>query len=239
MNTVLKRYLVLLFIFPLAAYAQRNSMENLKVEDLKTIKWGFSIGFNQMDFDIMPADNFNNLDTVYSIENTRKVGFSLGPLVSLRLNQYMDLRAFFILSFGQRNLAYTIAQKTTNGKPPYTTKEMIIESTFAELPIQLKFNGKRYTNVRPYIIVGGNLKYDWAAQKKIKEEELPKIRLKPYDIYYEAGFGLEYYFPYFKLSSEIKFAFGVANILQRDDTQYTSSIKTLNSKMVVVLFHFQ
>ena len=77
------------------------------------------------------------------------------------------------------------------------------------------------------------------ALKKIKEAELPKIRLKPFDLYYEAGMGMEYYFPYFKLTSELKFAFGTSNIIKPDGSQYTTSVKTMYTKMVVLLFHFQ
>jgi hypothetical protein len=241
MKRVLEGSLLLLLLLPMAAFSQKkgNGVENLKEFDYKRLRFGFSIGFNQMDFDIMQADRFNRLDSIYSIESSRKVGFTLGPLASFKLHDFIDIRAFILLSFGQRNLSYTYAQSTANNKPPYDTKSMIIESTFVEFPLQFKINGRRYGNVRPYLIGGTSLKYDWASQKKIKEAELPKIRLKPFDLYYEAGMGMEYYFPYFKLSSELKFAFGTSNIIKPDGSQYTTSVKTMYSKMVVLLFHFQ
>jgi len=78
-----------------------------------------------------------------------------------------------------------------------------------------------------------------AAQKKIKEEEMPKIRLNKFDLAWEIGFGIDFYLPYFKFSPEIKYSCGLNNMIARDNTQFTSSINRLSSNVWMLSFHFE
>jgi hypothetical protein len=116
---------------------------------------------------------------------------------------------------------------------------MKLASTFVEFPLLLKYKAKRINNYRPYVIAGINYKLDLASKKKIKEEEMPKIRLKQGDFAYEIGFGIDFYTTYFKFSPEIKFAVGTLNVMVPDNTQYTSSIKYLKSNIFMLSFHFE
>ena len=63
--------------------------------------------------------------------------------------------------------------------------------------------------------------------------------LKRHDVYWEIGFGIDYYFPFFKLASEVKFSVGMLDMIQRDNREYTTAIDKLNSKMVTFQFHFE
>jgi hypothetical protein len=223
-----------------SSFAQNARVRNLKAYDQKVLHFGFSVGFNMMDFNIHQSDNFFNLDTVYSVENTSSLGFNLGPIVNFRIATYFDVRALILLSFGQRDMHYRIANTdTAYYKEPFSTHDMILESTFIEFPLLLKYKAKRQSNYRPYLIAGFCPKYDLAAQKKIKEEEMPKIRLNQLDFYYEFGFGIDYYLEYFKLSTEIKFAVGLLNVLKYDGTEFTTSIRRMTSNQVTLSFHFE
>ena len=116
---------------------------------------------------------------------------------------------------------------------------MKIASTFIEFPIQIKYKSVRINNFCPYLIAGINPKIDFAARKKINEEEMPKIRLKNMDLYYEFGFGIDFYLTYFKLSTELKYGVGLMNMIEPDNTQFTSAIKKMNSRMIMLSFHFE
>ena len=140
------------------------------------------------------------------------------------------------LDFGQRNISYVLKSKKDTA---YYTHEMKIESIFLDFPLLLKYKAARLNNYRPYLIGGASVRYDLASQKKIKEEEKPKIRLNPLDFYYELGFGIDFYLPYFKLSTELKLAVGLMNVLNRDNTEFTSSIGKMNSKLILLSFHFE
>lgn len=74
------------------------------------------------------------------------------------------------------------------------------------------------------------------------------LRLKTYDTYLTVGLGCDFYLPYFKLSPELKFCFGLSDILQhkRPDLdenpaaqQFTQSLAKAQSSMVVLTFYFE
>lgn len=239
-------FIILLFCLPMTAFAQVKVLNNPNY-DRKWIHFGFTVGINTMDFGMNLTDDFlhgdgdggNEYSTVYGIENQRNLGFHLGPVVNFRLGEYFDFRPLINLSFGQRNLQYKVAQDTLYGEAPFKNHIMQIESIFLEIPLHIKYKAKRHNNYRPYVVGGVNTKYDFAARKKIKDEEKPKIRLRPFDVYWELGFGIDFYLPYFKFSTEIKFAMGTLNMINYDQTEYTTAIDRLNSKMVLLSFHFE
>jgi len=220
-------------------FAQQT--KNLRYHDQRPLHFGFTVGLNYMDFTIQKTSLFLN-DTVdfYSIENKIGPGFHLGPIVNFRLGNYFDVRFLINLSFGQRDVIYKIANDVQgDGTGMYTEKIMNLPSTFVEAPLLIKYKAARINNVRPYLIGGVNLKYDMAARKKPKESEMPKIQLKEFDFYGEAGFGIDWYLEYFKLSTELKFSYGFLDILEKDGTIYTSTIEKMQSKMFMFSFHFE
>lgn len=216
------------------ANAQYTRPINLARYDNQQIHFGFTLGLNRMDFTIKNSGDFFLLDSVYSVENQPMMGFNLGIVSDLRINQHWNLRFLPGLIFGQRNMEYLVLKDSQ-----FTTKVMKIESTFLDFPLVFKYRAQRINDYRPYLLMGGSYKFDLAAQKEIKEEEKPKIRLHRSDFYYEVGFGIDYYLPYFKLSTELKFAVGINNIIKTDNTQYTRAIHRMNSKMIILSFHFE
>lgn len=230
-----KIFVILLVCVSTGIFAQRTKVQNLPKYDHKRLHFGFSIGLNYMDFGIHQTDNFFDLDSVFSVENSISPGFQLGPIVNFKLFKYLDARALLLLSFGERNLHYKL---TTDSLGGYEPLDMKIESTFLEFPLLLKYKGKRSNNYRPYVIGGFCAKYDLAAQKKVKDEEV-KIRLNELDYYYEVGFGMDFYLHYFKLSAEIKYSAGITNIVKYDGTQLTTAIDRMNSRMLMFSLHFE
>ena len=230
---------VLLLALPRTGKAQREKVKNLPTYDHKPIHWGFSLGLNTMDFLIHPSEAFLGNTQIYSVENQKMAGFHLGPIANFRLGYYWDFRTLILLSFGQRNLEYMVREDTAGSGSPFYKEEMEIESTFLEFPLLLKYKAARMNNFRPYIIGGATPKIDLAARKKIKESELPQVRLKNWDIYYEAGLGADFYLPYFKLSAEIKYGAGLMNVMRPDQTAYTGTLDKLQSRMLMFSFHFE
>ncbi len=235
---------ILLIFTSYSVFAQykQQQQKNLPEYDYKRLHFGFTVGTNVMDFGIVKADNFfstSEFNQVYSIENEPNVGFMLGPVSNLRLGEYWDLRLLINLSFGQRNLNYLIVEDTTAADPILTMHKMKIASTYLEFPLLLKYKAMRINNYRPYLIAGVNPKIDLAAQKKIKQEEMPKIRLNNLDVAWEVGAGIDFYLPYFKFSTELKYSGGVMNMVVPDGTQFTSAIKKMNSNIWTISLHFE
>ena len=74
------------------------------------------------------------------------------------------------------------------------------------------------------------------------------LKFKTTDLYLTVGFGCDFYLPYFKLIPEVKFCFGLADILEHnrpdlseepEKMKYTQSLKKVTSQMVVVSFYFE
>lgn len=217
----------------IGGYSQSHVL-NTPTYDLDLLHFGFTIGFNSMDFNIHNSKWMYQLDTVYSVNSVRQLGFNIGIVSNLRLAKYLDLRFLPGIMFGQRNMDYLIWM---NNK--FQDKLMKIESTFLDFPLTLKYKAKRIENYRPYLLAGFSYRVDLASQKAIKEEEKPKIRLEKNDFYYELGFGVDYYLAYFKFSTELKYSIGMRNIIKPDNTEYTKSIENLGSEILVISFHFE
>ncbi|WP_103919450.1 type IX secretion/gliding motility protein PorT/SprT [Candidatus Venteria ishoeyi] len=217
------------------ADAQRSKVLNTPKYDLDPLHFGFTVGFNTMDFNIYNSKKFiNSFDSVYAVNNLRQAGFNLGIVSNLRLAPFLDLRFLPGITFGQRDLEFLV-----RGKNGFYKRVMKVESTFLEFPLTLKYKAKRINNYRPYLIGGVNYRLDLAARKEIKEEEKPMILLERDDLYYELGFGIDYYLPFFKFSTEIKYCVGLANIIRNDGTEYSRGIEKMVSNLIVVSFHFE
>ncbi len=232
----MKRLIIIFFcLLTINAVAQKKKLLNKPKYDNYRYHFGFALGLNTMDFTIHNAWNFNDLDTVLSIENNRRPGFNINIVTNLKINENWDLRFTPGLCFGQRDLDYLLLNKDSTA----SHHVMQIESTFLQFPLYLKYRAKRLNNYRPYLIGGISYNYDLAAQKKIKETEKPKIRLMRSDIYLEMGFGIDYYLTYFKFSTELRFSLGMNDVVKRDRTEYTHAIERMNSKIVSLIFYFE
>jgi len=228
---------ILFLVTVLSAVAQREVPQNLPKLDHQRLHFGYSLGLNMMDCMIRPSDVFalrTSLDTVYAVEMKKYVGFNINMIASLRLAKYFDLRFLPGLDFGQRTFKYKYVK---NGE--FRIHEMMIESTFLDLPFLLKYRAARINNWRPFIVAGVNPRVDLASQKKIKKEEMPKIRLKPFDVYYELGIGVDFFLEYFMFGVELKASWGSFNIIKYDNTQYSDYFQRLNSRMLFLCFHFE
>ena len=185
-----------------------------------------------MDLGIKRSLKSNIISDPVLIPDVTKLqpGFQVQIVSNLRLSENFDLRFLPGITFGAREISfYDLNGKTLNGL-------VQIESNYLDFPLDLKYRARRLNNYRPYILSGINYRYDMAAKK---ENEL---RLKPGDFYYEVGVGIDWYLPYFKLSTEIKAGIGLTDILIRDSysTQnYLASIDRINAYVVGLSFHFE
>jgi hypothetical protein len=193
-----------------------------------------------MDFQIKsstdPQVSFNNDTTQFFVDNSQIVpGFNVNVVSDLRLVPTLHLRFMPGLAFGQRNLSFYQDGELQNN--------MKLESSFIEMPLFLKYSAVRKTNTVPYLILGTNFRIDMAAFKKLDIEEGVLLRLVKGDLYYEFGFGLDYFLQYFKLSTEIKFSSGFLNVFEKDYAEggenYAQAITGLKSQLVTISFHFE
>jgi hypothetical protein len=232
-----KRFLLIFFILSSQfSWAQKEFALNYQEIDHKLLHFGFTVGINTMDFGITPSMKTNGTDTLIPELNNLSPGFHVGVVSSLRLSDNFDFRFLPGISLGQRNVLFY----NQDGK---LDSKMSIESTFIDLPFLIKYKADRIKNYRPYLIGGVNIRSDMARNKEFNEDEKIYIKLIPLDIYYEIGFGIDFYLTFFKLSTEVKYSVGTRDVVSSDASQdypeYANSIDSFKSRMFMVSFHFE
>ncbi len=215
---------------------QKQKPKNESWYDEKLLYFGFSLGFNTMDLKITPSKTFMDSTSLYPELSILNPGINIQIVTDLRPSKYLDLRFLPGVSFGQRTIMYY-----KNQTPDHIPQ--VIESSFLEFPLLLKFKGDRLNNVRPYVIGGLNYRYDLAAKKEYDPDKQVYVRLKKPNLYYEVGGGLDFYLTYFKLSIELKMSNGIGNVLVQDPAQgypqYVNAIEKMRSQIWVLAFHFE
>jgi hypothetical protein len=217
--------------------AQKKTVLNLPKYDNDWLHFGFSIGVNRANFIVHPVKNLASLDTVLSVLPSPQWGFNLAIISDVRVHQYATVRFLPDLSFQERILNYTIVNKTDTSE--YQKK---VESTVIDFPIDLKIRSSRLNNIACYMLGGGKFSIDLASQKNVQGSSAPAsaiVKLKKTDYSFEAGFGIDYYFPYFKFSTEIKGCWGIPNLLVRDQSVFSNSIDKVNSQLILISFNFE
>jgi hypothetical protein len=209
--------------------------QNLPQYDNKRkFHFGFTINGSYNSFQVNPSPDFLMIDTLKNIRVQPFYGFGLGAIVDMRLGDQFNLR--FLgpnISFAQRNLFYDFDNPALN-------KKVEIESAYVDFPLELKYKSERHWNTRFYVIAGVKYTYDLSSNKDAPRSLVdPVVALKPNSFSYEFGVGMDLYFPFFKLSPELKFSQSFHNVLVRDDYVYTQALNSLFSRIVTFSFHFE
>ena len=238
MKYVLIKIILLVFIISTSyAYSQEIKMpRNLIQHDFKRLHFGFTLGINELGFNVRKNNNSITNDTLLSLLTNSSKGFNLGIVSNLKIGKYTDLRFIPTLVFGERELNYRFVDGDGVESSQRVKK---IESTLIDFPIHLKYKSRRYNNIRTYVICGLKYSLDIASQDKIDDEGQDIVKLKKNDLMGEIGFGMDFYLEYFKFSPQIKLSQGILNLISKDETVYTKSINQLNSKAWMLSFTFE
>jgi len=250
----LKKILLLLAFYPLLLSAQKEKVKNDPTHDDKWLHFGFSMGVNTMDFNIKSSQMAVD-SGIYTEVSQLRPGFHVHALSNLRLAKNFDLRFTPGIAFGGiREINYVLSDPQSLMIDPNDIP-VKVESNFLEFPLLLKYKSVRLNNFRPFLIGGLNTRLDLAATKKTwgrskKEDNL--VLLKPLDLNYEIGAGMDFYLQYFKLGIEFKYSVGLTNVLRTsitrngetivpppDDAIFTDAIDRLYSRMFMVTLHFE
>jgi len=217
------------------ATAQQRKVWNLRNFDEKRIHFGFTLGLNSMDF-VMNTD-LTKVDSLISLESQRQSGFNIGIVSAFHVNPFFSVRFLPSLSFGQRNLEYTFRTPERN-----EIEFKQVESTYLDFPINLKYRSARLNNFAAYVLGGGRYSIDLASQFDTDNFVPPDqqvVKLERNTMWYEVGFGMDFFLEYFKFSTEIKLSVGIDDVLIQDNTIWSTPIDKVRPRMVTISFHFE
>lgn len=213
-----------------------DKLLNRPYADLKRWHLGFSVGAHVQDLSF----THNGYTTPEGERWVAEVpafdpGFCVTVLADLRLHKYFNLRFSPGMYFGSKNVVMIDYNSDLR-------RSQDVKSAYVVTPLDLKISGDRMRNVRPYATVGAMATFD--VSKKRSEPLL----FNTADAYLCVGLGVDFYLPFFKLNPEIKFCFGLTDILRHsrpdlvDDPEsfkMTQSLSKVKSNMVVLSFYFE
>lgn len=227
---------VLLLLSFVSIQAQEVKLQNRPYLDLRRFHYGFMIGLHE---ESLHLKNNGLVDPEtgrqwFACNDRYDPGFTVGILGEWRLDKYFALRMLPSMYFGSKHITF---RDQTSGDKDFQE----IKSTYIALPIDLKFSAPRFNNYRPYFLAGINLMYD------LTTKDNGNLKLKTFNSFLEVGFGCDYYLPFFKLIPELKFCFGLNNILEKDrrDLQdktkyiFTQSIDNAHTNQIVLTLYFE
>lgn len=234
----MKRFLVFIFCFVTLfnVMAQEQKVQHRPYLDQRKFHWGFLFGLHMQDLELKNNGYIDpeSGEQWYADVDNYNPGFSVGVLGEMRLNRYLALRLIPTMHFGQKHITF---HEQVSGRD--STQN--IKSTYISMPLDLKFSAPRHNNYRPYFIAGVNPMLDLTTKKQ------KALLMKPFDCYIEIGMGCDFYLPFFKLIPELKFCFGLADILKKDRNdlidnslqKFTKSLDGASSKMIVLTLYFE
>lgn len=230
---------LLLATLTLGAFAKpvNDKLLNRPYADLKAWHLGFSVGLHMQDLQFTNSGAISeDGESWFVAQPGYSPGFCVNGLVDFRLSTHFNVRLAPGIWFGNKVVNF---RETGSG----IVMRQNIKSTLLVLPIDLKFSSVRYRNVRPYLSGGVMPTFDVG-----KHRSSDLIQIKKFDTFLTVGLGCDFYLPYFKFIPEIKFCFGLGDLLKKsrpdlDDVpgemKYTNALSRVSSKMIVLTFYFE
>ena len=227
-------YIIIFTFFAFSVFSQKQKVRINPYADNKMYNFGFHVGLHAQDL-LLTNNGIATPDgeTWFSEIPEYTPGFSVGVIGEIFLNPYMNLRVSPTIHFGD---------KTVYFKELTSEEEMraSIRTNYLSIPLDLKISSRRLNNYRPYIIGGVY------GATELGRKRGNSLLFKQVDYGFEFGIGCTFYNSFFRFAPEIKFKFGLPDILEKDrsdlineaDKIYTNSLSKATTRMIVLTFNF-
>ena len=228
------KIIFLLFIYNFSfSQVKKVRIENLQNFDKQKLHFGYYLGINQYNFKIDYKQN-----PEYSTQMIEQLGLNIGLVGDLRISEYLNLRFEPGLHTNKGSIKFN--ERSNFTKESDTLRS--VKSTYVHLPILLKFSSKRIDNFRPYLLGGISSSFNLSSNQNSPEDNKNDVfRLKTFNFYYELGFGIDFYFQYFKFSPSIRGLFSLKNELVPDNdvnSPWTGNLDRLRTRGIFINFTF-
>lgn len=209
---------------------------NYKGFQQKNYYFGLTLGVNSSTFHLDRSKRFIGNEDIRITEAASGVGFNLNMIANLKLGDYFDFRFLPGFTFSERTLEYT-STETPEPDVPVTPDVEPLESVFFEMPFHVRFKSAPYKDKRVFVMGGLKYSYDVASNSSTRQSVL---KFSPHDFLYEVGVGMQFFYPYFIFSPEIKFSRGLTNTLLFDNQLNEASVlENVMTQYFTVSFHFE
>jgi hypothetical protein len=203
--------------------------------DNKPVHFGFMISHASTNYLLETSPI--NLSSVapriaVNAESPKTTGFQIGGTINYAYDKHYEIRSGLNIALYERQIQFN--EVTPTGITPLKT--YFRESTWLEIPVNLKYRSLRRQNHRVYIL--GGVKLGIEANVKRTGEQ---IQAKTTDFSLEYGFGFEKFYKFFKFNPELKFSHGLANLYLNPlgGAPEFSRLNQYNSHTVSLIFYFE
>lgn len=215
--------LSLLFILAsigFSVFAQKQKLIAQSQYDYKKFHFGMALDFGYYNLVNDYTEGFLSNSDLLSIETESDFGMGVSFILpDLRLGNKLNLRHLLTVKTIQRNIKYTF--NADYDGPTEVVKK--VESWFVESAIHLKYRADRINNSRVFVFLGPSFGVDMASEKDVVDENIFKLNRSNLSL--EIGAGCDFYFEFFKFAPQIKYAYGLTNLIVQDGTIFTSPLE--------------
>jgi hypothetical protein len=235
----MKRKICIFFFFTFlccSLSAQKQKVKNQPYGDYKLYHFGIAVGLNFQDLLLTNSGIPDPVTggTWYATIPDYSAGFSAGLLADLYLNPYMNLRFSPMLHFGDKSFEFVEPETGLH-------HSAVIRSSYITAPLDLKFRSVRLNNYRPYVIAG-----IYAAMDLGRKPDA-EILFKPLDYGLTIGLGCDFYLPIIKVVPELRFSFGLVDVVEHNRTdltdlslkKYSDAVSKGTTRMISLVFNFE
>tara|TARA_Y100000310_G_scaffold342297_1_gene444918 strand:- start:7914 stop:8567 length:654 start_codon:yes stop_codon:yes gene_type:complete len=201
--------------------------------DQQWIHYGFLIGLHESKYVIQYSDAYTSdaLDSLHSIVPGPLAGWKVGFVVDMYLWDYLSFRVLPTVGFYEQNLTYRFRDGTS--------RKELKDATMVELPLMLKYKSARRGNVAMYVVGGVSPSIE-ASGKGDELDTQERLELRDINFAIDAGVGFDLYFPLFKFSPEVRYSWGLRNMLTGGDTNdYDVALKKLTYQNITFYITFE
>ncbi len=226
---------VVLLCWHLQLIGQTQKVQNQPYADQKLYHIGFSVGLCSEDLILKHTGTATSSGETWFAEiPSYSMGFTVGFIADRYLNEYFNLRVLPTLYFGEKNYVF----KEQTSLEEYSTT---IRNNYLSLPVLLKFNAQRVNNYRPFVMGGAYVSSELGGVKN------QAVRLKNFDYGLQLGIGCNFYLPLFKFCPELRFSFGLRDLIDKERKdltdielqKYTDALASGKSRMLSLILNFE
>ena len=212
------------------SYGQRELPQNNPNYDMQTYHFGFILGYSQQKLNIRYSEFINNYNDYLQILSDYEPGFNVGIIMNFKIKNNFNIRVTPSFNFTDQKIYYnrvnfSVSQPQNSGLSNF------------ELPIYLKYRSDRVNNGRLYVLLGPKLSIDMSSFEKLSDNENLEFKSQNYSL--DIGFGVDIYFKYFKFAPEIKYSYGITNILEKQHNEYDNYLNSLSSRSILISLTFE
>lgn len=228
-------FIALCLTFSLKSQVNKYVQLHDEYYDNKPIHFGFMISHASTNFLLgAPIQNLSNAAPRLALNasSPKTSGFQIGGTVNYAYDKHYEIRSGLNIALYERQIQFN--EITPTGTSPTST--FVRESTWLEIPVNLKYRSLRRKNHRVYILGGFKLGIEANVKRTVEQ-----VQAKTTDVALEYGFGFEKFYKFFKFNPELKFSHGVTNayLSPLGGSPLLSRLNQFNSHTVSLIFYFE